>query len=385
MTEPRTLNVLIVEDESDIIKQYRSQLERIGNCTPTIATSFEDAETLLDSPRDFHLVILDLCIPPEPGIPVSDDNIEQGRILLERCIARDEYPIPGLLIVTGYLEKTDQEAEREKIKREFYCGELLFKNRLAPGNKEIERAVERVRNFLDIRVCGERLKDREEYLVRRVAIARKFDGFELFTPTQQQTTYLNDSPFDEESPRRFIGKPILPNGSVSLQEYYFSFVPSSQFEVIERRANDWGMGPSRAQILEKPRSNKRALFFYFLGTLIPVQSDSNEVLDPRITTDLPMETKRVKVYEFVKECRNQGLSVAALISNLEKIDTKYGQLTTHFVQKALAKRRKNGSDFTICATLTHEVGALDSKESDSIRKVSARFRTIHGKKKKGTG
>lgn len=370
MTTRRQLNVLIVEDEEVFQKSYCTKLQRLGNCTATIATSFAEAEKHLDASRDFHLVLLDLCVPPEPGMSAKDEDIAQGRGLIDRCIARDEYPIPALLVVTGYLEKMAQEAEREKLKREFHCGELLLKNRLAPGDQEIERAVERIEKFLDVRVDGVRLTDREEYLVRRVATSRNCLAFKLSEPTEKQKEALRDSPFEGDSAKTFVAKQIIANNVESLQEYYFSFAPSLRYHDVIRRAQTWAAGPSRAEIILSFTSNKRALFFYSVAPAVSAASSSNEKYGGRELGDI-----YVSVCDLVEEAMTGKSQGAALISKLVQQHESFKKLDVPYVEDVLRKRANGSKCWTRAARLILKVGAFDnepeSQDDKALRRALA--------------
>jgi CheY-like chemotaxis protein len=93
---------------------------------PCFAFSHEQAVGHLESSKIFHVVILDLRLPAKQGLPALEDQ-DLGLDLLERCIDRDRYPIPALLVISGHIGGTNQLKIQDTLRDRFCYGRLLAK------------------------------------------------------------------------------------------------------------------------------------------------------------------------------------------------------------------------------------------------------------------
>jgi len=149
MSYPLTFQPLVIEDEDDLKDVYegifRTISVEISNSLPfaimppCYAFSYEQAIDLLDGSKIFQVVILDLRLPRKQGLPEVQDQ-DLGLALLEKCISRDAYPIPALLVISGHVGSTDQGRIQEALRNNFFCGKLLAKGDYSLLEVEIRRA-----------------------------------------------------------------------------------------------------------------------------------------------------------------------------------------------------------------------------------------------------
>jgi len=136
MSYPLTLQPLVIEDDVKTKDAYEAIFEIIsgeiikslpfGVAPPCFAFSHEQAVALLDSSKIFHVVILDLRLPERQGLPEVQDQ-DLGLDLLDRCINRDRYPIPALLVISGHFGGTDQVRIQDTLRNNFWYGRPLVK------------------------------------------------------------------------------------------------------------------------------------------------------------------------------------------------------------------------------------------------------------------
>jgi CheY-like chemotaxis protein len=177
MSYPRTVQVLIIEDDQGAKAHYAKVLDAVlpkkGLLVdpPQYAFCLEDGHRHLASDRIFHLVILDLQLPEMAGQP-APESIEFGRALLKACIERDNCPIPCLLVISGHLNKAKQSELEKSVREGFAYGRVLVKG--PDLDDEIATAVQEAHRYCDVGVhlrdAGTRvfptLSPREEYLLR---------------------------------------------------------------------------------------------------------------------------------------------------------------------------------------------------------------------------
>src|ERR1700722_9656420 len=130
MSYPLNLQPLVIEDQEEPKEAYERIFETIAKeygdlpfspAPPCFAFSYEEASAFLEGSKIFHVVILDLRLPEKPKLPPMDD-IELGLNLLARCVERDRYPIPALLVISGHLGSTEQTRMEETVHGGFYHG-----------------------------------------------------------------------------------------------------------------------------------------------------------------------------------------------------------------------------------------------------------------------
>jgi CheY-like chemotaxis protein len=184
MSYPLTVQPLVIEDEDKAKDAYQTIFETIsrepGNllpfriAAPCYAFSHEQALKLIDSSKIFHVVILDLRLPDKQGLPEVQDQ-DLGFDLLERCLNRDRYPVPALLVISGHVGSTDQVRIQDRLRGNFFYGRLLVKGDFAFLEGEIRRGCTEALRYtglgIHLRDAGEEqyptLTPRDEDLLRR--------------------------------------------------------------------------------------------------------------------------------------------------------------------------------------------------------------------------
>lgn len=163
MSYSRSLRVLIIEDEADVIGAYQFALLRLKSedgfdlVDPIVAGGVDDAITKLETSSPFHVVVLDLKLPATAGGD-PDAHGRSGLDLLDVIIGRDGYPIPVLLILTGqptYIQSYG--GLSETLQNGMYKGFVEQKG-LDPIN-HFRKALEAAQQYVDF---GIRIVDNEE-------------------------------------------------------------------------------------------------------------------------------------------------------------------------------------------------------------------------------
>jgi CheY-like chemotaxis protein len=184
MSYPLMLQPLVIENDDGVKDAYEGIFETIsgelsnsvpfGIMHPCYAFSYDDAVKHLDGSKIFQVVILDLRLPETQGLPEDDDQ-DLGLTLLEKCIDRDRYPIPALLVISGHVGLTDQVRIQDTLRENFFYGKLLQKGDYGFLEKEIRRACREALRYasvgLHLRDAGldqyPTLSPREDDLLRR--------------------------------------------------------------------------------------------------------------------------------------------------------------------------------------------------------------------------
>jgi CheY-like chemotaxis protein len=149
MSYPLTLHPLVIEDDDKIKDAYEGIFETIkkefgnvlpfGIAPPCYAFSYEKAVECLASSKIFNVIILDLRLPEQAGLPEVQDQ-DLGLALLDQCINRDRYPVPTLLVISGHVGLTDQGRIQDSLRSNFHYGKLLAKGDYDFLQGEIRRA-----------------------------------------------------------------------------------------------------------------------------------------------------------------------------------------------------------------------------------------------------
>jgi len=161
MSYPRKLQTLIVEDEEGPLKAYEILFDRLikedknGITAPSVVMSYSDAEKCLADPNIYHLLILDMGLPPS-NRQTTPDGVEHGMRLLELAAKRNDYPIPVVLVISGRLGgSTDVPQIRSRIENGFFYGQFLNKG-AEDKEAQIILGIQKAREYCDV---GIHLKD----------------------------------------------------------------------------------------------------------------------------------------------------------------------------------------------------------------------------------
>jgi CheY-like chemotaxis protein len=167
MSYPLILQPLVIEDDEGAKDAYKGIFDSItadygdlpfSPAPPCFAFSYEEALAYLDSSKIFHVVILDLRLPEKPKLP-SIDGVELGLNLLSRCLDRDPYPIPALLVISGHIGTTEQARMQETLRQGFHYGRQFAKGEYGHLEDEIRRACREALRYCSV---GVHLRDAEE-------------------------------------------------------------------------------------------------------------------------------------------------------------------------------------------------------------------------------
>jgi CheY-like chemotaxis protein len=180
MSYPAQIQPLIIEDEVPVKDAYDAAFHELAEnfdlAPPCYAFCYDEAIQHLKSSKVFHLVLLDLKLPKTRGVP-PPDNVDWGVALLRDCANRETYPVPALIIVSGFIAKADQELSRQSVVDGFHYGRVLVKDVEALQKHitgGIKAALEYCRVGVHIRDAGRHLyptlTPRDEDLIRRVVL-----------------------------------------------------------------------------------------------------------------------------------------------------------------------------------------------------------------------
>lgn len=186
MSYPLSIQALVIEDEEGPKEAYKGIFETISEeitglpfspGLPSFAFSYEEAIACLESSKIFHVVVLDLRLPEKPRMPTAD--LELGIKLLNRCIERDHYPIPSLLVISGHIGSTEQARLQDAVRQSFHYGRTLVKGAdLGLLEGEIRQACNEALRYcsvgVHVRDAGQEqfptISPRDEDLLRRSAL-----------------------------------------------------------------------------------------------------------------------------------------------------------------------------------------------------------------------
>lgn len=270
MSYPRLIQPLVIEDDPDAHFLYDTALETMitdGLVAPAhYAFCYDDAVTQLESNTIFHLVILDLRLPEHPRLP-APQGVDLGLSLLEKCVKRDSYPIPALLVISGAIGKARQTELEDRVRSGFSYGRVLVKSgtEIEPVLRE---AVRNVHAYCDIGIHiqdgGEgrfpTLSPREEDLIRKCALDQEactgvdlaWWSAEYERPTGPYSSYMGWK-------KILTGRFLLDGGDSTLRPYFFKFTPAAGANVIVSGAKRMELKLSHIKVRSHVVSDTRCL------------------------------------------------------------------------------------------------------------------------------
>lgn len=216
MSYPLTLHALVVEDDEGTKEAYKGIFEGItADYTslpfslglPSFAFSYGEAVACLESSKIFHVVVLDLRLPEKPKLPTAE-GVELGINLLNRCIERDRYPIPSLLVISGHIASTEQARLQDAVRQSFHYGRTLVKGDYGLLDGEIRQACNEALRYcsvgIHVRDAGQEqfptISPREEDLLRRSVLQQSgvigldltwWSAKRLIAPSKNRTDQVN--------------------------------------------------------------------------------------------------------------------------------------------------------------------------------------------------
>jgi hypothetical protein len=247
MGYPLEVQALIIEDEPSSKHYYEAVFDSLasGGCplvTPRYAFCHKDGEAALDTDRIYHLVILDLRLPHCPGEPPAE-GVDWGLDLLQRCLSRDSYPVPALLVISAHLDNANQSDLHTRVAAGFSYGRVLIKgvNLEADIRSAVDRAVEYCRVGIHVRDGGvvpfPTISPRDEDLLRRAVLAEGCcNGLDLeWWSAEYDPPFAGDSTFSGWT-KTLMGSFLLDNGRGKSRPTFFKLAPNVGAEVVAAEA-----------------------------------------------------------------------------------------------------------------------------------------------------
>jgi len=241
---PRKLQILVVEDEQPPIDGYQvvfgALRDRFPHADPVYVRSYADARVQIESPRHFHVIILDLNLPIA-NRDNPEDGLAPGESLLEMLAQRDAYPVPVVLVVSGRLSGANLPNLRLRLARDFWHGE--FVNKGSTEAEEIRRAFEKAHEYCDvgvhIRSSPDRwyptLSPREDDLLRRCVLTQtQCLGVDLEWWGAEEGPSLTRPPAECGPTSVLMGHFLLDGGLGTSIPTFFKFEPAANAPFVCR-------------------------------------------------------------------------------------------------------------------------------------------------------
>jgi CheY-like chemotaxis protein len=245
MSYPRVIQPLIIEDESDAKDYYETILDGLVKegavAPPRFAFSHEEGRRLLEENTIYHLVILDLQLPNKASRPAS--TIEFGLRLRDQCINRNEYPIPVLLVISGYLDQANQRDLDVKVRDGVSYGRVLVKGDNL--HDDILAAIREAQRYCDIgihiRGSGEAryptLSPRDEDLLRRCVLRQgQCIGLDLEWWDAEYSRPTGEFKEYKGWKKTLMGRFLLDGGLGPSRPTFFKLTPAGGAETVRREA-----------------------------------------------------------------------------------------------------------------------------------------------------
>lgn len=349
MSYPRSLQILIIEDEPEVKGYYDAVFQslpdgvRVSCC---YAFSYQDALEMLSRETIFHLVILDLRLPEVANRPPIDE-LDFGLALVERCVNRNHYPIPALLVISGYLNKANQSSLEEQVRNGFSYGRVLVKG--GDLRPDIGLAVQAVLKYCDIgihirdggSVTYPTLAPREDDLLRRAILDQQDDvGVDVKWWCAEYDIATGEYAACAGWTKTLMGHFLLPTGK-SLPTF-FKFFPAEQAQHVLRDAGTVQQMLGHIRVCSSRRCGDRSLLVtHKVGSGQDDPVSLAELLSRPSTTVLPL------IPRLVDELGSQITMLGASTPDCKKVkDLLWGYHDAENLLR-LWEEYKQGIDETI--------------------------------------
>jgi CheY-like chemotaxis protein len=274
MSYPLTIQALIVEDDEKTKEMYEEIFEALTKdlsclpfrfAPPLFAFSYQRAHEFLAGSKMFHLVILDLRLPENDRIAESE-KIDFGQALLRECLERERFPIPSLLVISGHINKTEQDNFQNSVRTGFYHGRVFVKQDYQLIQAEIRKACDAALQYCAV---GVHLRDdpgklfptlsaREDDLLRRSVLQQPGAiGLDIAWWNAEPETgeYRDAGPWKKV----FIGRYLFTDGVGPSRPRFFKFMPRSGAENVILGARRLEQKLYHIKVLSEVLGEKRAL------------------------------------------------------------------------------------------------------------------------------
>jgi CheY-like chemotaxis protein len=374
MSYPCHIQTLIVEDEQDPVENYRhffQELAKLDVAPPVIAWSHDDAVRHLSSNSIFHLVIIDLGLPYATH-DTAKAGVDPGIDLVQRAAARECYPVPALLVISGRLGQAQLPSLGDLLATEFWHGTMV--NKGPDQDEAIERAIEEVRRYchvgIHLRDAGGKLcptiSPREEDLLRRCVLGQtQCVGLDLEWWGTYPNTSVSAASAGGQVTKVLMGRFLLRDGKESSRPSFFKFEPNQSAVLSHEAAELMVQKLSHVKICSRIRSLNRSL----LVTQQVGGSSSRPISLAEMLTDDSEATREAipqAVSDIVGQLASLGsatedrLAVSALLwkwHDVEKIKAalnRHGGGTESMPVRLLEKLHANKDRRWVrCQTCTH--------------------------------
>jgi len=314
MSYPRVLQPLIIEDDPGAADLYGAVFEPFVEqgilAPPRHAYCYDDAVAELTSRTIFHLVILDLCLPECPGLP-APDQIDFGLALLEKCAARDDYPIPAVLVISGNIGKARQSELVERVREGFAHGKLLVKGPEFPEvlRKTIPAIISYCTAGIHVRDAVAEtyptLSPREDDLLRRCILNQS--GCTGVDVSWWSAEYAPPSKTPAEFAgwtKTMMGWFLLEGGDSATRPNFFKFSPAANKDVVLKSARMMEHKLSHIKVRSSVHSDTRWL-------LVTEKVGSSGEAPISLSTFLGLESETIKasIPNVVRDIAEQVLSL----------------------------------------------------------------------------
>lgn len=269
MSYPRSMQVLVVEDEQQAKQYYETLFGRLKEtgevASVEYAFSYNEGVKALDQKKMFHLVILDLRLPEEPGLPPAD-GADYGLALLRKCENRDDYPVPALLIISGHLDKTNQTQLQDEVAKSFWYGRAVTKG--PDLAEDIRSAVRSAQAYCDVGVhirdggAGQypTITPREKDLLRRCVLHHesatgldlRWWAKEYEPPSELNSGYAGWT-------KTLMGHFVLEQGMGLSRPTFFKLFPATGAEHVLKAARIMEQKLDHVKVLGDKISGERSL------------------------------------------------------------------------------------------------------------------------------
>jgi CheY-like chemotaxis protein len=246
MSYPRAVRILIIEDEPEVTSNYEKLLKglesQFGACEFDLACSREDGQRRINGDCIYHLLILDLGLPPTTRGQVAS-GVEPGIALLRAAAVRDSYPIPAALVISGRLGgSTSLPQLAALLEDSFFYGQFINKGDVGIANL-ITDAIKAALQYIDV---GLHLRDggrnlypvitpKEDDLLRRCALNLKCVGLDLeWWGAEQAYTVAEGTKIPWK--KVLLGEFLLGDNMGRSRPHFFKFEPGESAELATMSA-----------------------------------------------------------------------------------------------------------------------------------------------------
>ena len=291
MSYPRKLQILVVEDDSDVITGYRTTFKLLKKkfefVDPVFARSFADAKKQIESSAIWHVVILDLNLPLELRQQPAQ-GLAPGEQLLEELVKRERFPVPVVLVVSGKLNLDHPlGAIQNRLGHDFWYGRLVNKGSSDEQN-EIEAGMTHALQYVDVGIhIGDSgrewfptLSPREDDLLRRCVLAQSSClGVNVrWWSAETGPSVLHPSP-NAGGTKVLMGTFVLDEGMGDSIPTFFKFEPAENAPTVCRDAGILAQKLGHVKVFSSLNSRQRSLLVTQSATNRGIPVSLNEFLN----------------------------------------------------------------------------------------------------------